>query len=78
MLRLDHRIGSLEPGKDADLVLLSGDPFSVHTQVLETWIEGEQVFDRSDPAQRRYATGGFAVGDDYPELGPDPELGADR
>jgi imidazolonepropionase-like amidohydrolase len=68
MLRLDHRIGSIEPGKDADLVVLSGDPFSVYTHVLETWIEGERVFDRADPAQRRFATGGFAVGDAYPEL----------
>jgi imidazolonepropionase-like amidohydrolase len=67
MLRLDERIGSIEVGKDADLVLLSGPPFGLYTQVLETWIEGERVFDRSDPVQRRYATGGFAVGDAYPE-----------
>jgi imidazolonepropionase-like amidohydrolase len=63
MLRLDERLGSLEPGKDADLVVLSGEPFSVWTKVLETWIEGERVFDRSDPRQRGWATGGFlAVG----------------
>ena len=59
MLRLDERLGSLEPGKDADLVVLSGEPLSVWTRVLETWIEGERVFDRSDPAQRGWATGGF-------------------
>lgn len=68
ILGLDSRIGSLAPGKDADLVVLSGPPFSVYTQVLQTWIEGELVFDRADPEQRRYATGGFAVGDRYPEL----------
>ncbi len=63
MLRLDERLGSLEPGKDADLVVLSGEPFSVWTKVLETWIEGERVFDRSDPRQQGWATGGFlAVG----------------
>jgi imidazolonepropionase-like amidohydrolase len=72
MLHLDERIGSIEVGKDADLVLLSGPPFELYTQVLETWIEGQQVFDRSDPLQRRYATGGFAVGDAYPET-PGPE-----
>jgi len=69
MLKLDDRIGSLEAGKDADLVILSGSPFSVYTHVLETWIEGEQVFDRGDPEQRGYATGGYAVGSDYPKLG---------
>jgi imidazolonepropionase-like amidohydrolase len=61
MLRLEKRVGSLEVGKDADLVVLSGDPFSVYTHVLETWIEGERVFDRSDPRDRAYATGGFAA-----------------
>ncbi len=47
MLHLDDHIGSLEKGKDADFVILSGAPFSVYTQVLETYIEGDKVFDRS-------------------------------
>jgi imidazolonepropionase-like amidohydrolase len=75
MLHLDDRIGSIEPGKDADLVVLSGEPFSLYSQVLETWIEGERVFDRADPGDRRYATGGFALGDEYPQL---QAGGADR
>lgn len=62
MMRLDDRLGSIEKGKDADLVVLSGEPFSVWTRVLETWIEGVRVFDRSDPEDRAYATGGFAAG----------------
>ena len=60
-LGLDDRIGSLDPGKDADLVILSGDPFSVHTQVLETWVEGQRVYDASDPEQQKYAVGGWRV-----------------
>lgn len=68
MLDLADRVGSLEPGKDADFVVLSGDPFSVYTQVEQTWIEGEKVFDRSDPDDLRYATGGFAVADRYPSV----------
>jgi imidazolonepropionase-like amidohydrolase len=64
MLDLDHRIGSLEPGKDADFIVLSGDPLSVYTQVLETWIEGERVFDRADPDDRLYAVGGYGAGHD--------------
>jgi imidazolonepropionase-like amidohydrolase len=60
-LGLAERIGSLEPGKDADLVVLSGDPLSVHSRVLETWVEGERVYDASDPEQRKYALGGWRV-----------------
>jgi imidazolonepropionase-like amidohydrolase len=70
MLDLDDRLGSLEPGKDADLVLLSGPPFSVRTRVLETWIEGERVFDASDPVDRLYQTGGFEVRERYPRTAP--------
>ncbi len=62
MLDLQDRIGSLRPGKDADFVVLSGDPFSVYTHVLETWVEGVKVFDRSDPKDRLYAVGGYGAG----------------
>ncbi len=61
MLDLEDKIGSLEPGKDADLVVLSGDPLSVYTKVLQTWVDGERVFDRSDPTDRLYATGGYGA-----------------
>ncbi len=57
-LELDERVGSLEPGKDADFVVLSGDPFSSYTQVEQTWVEGEIVYDRSIPEHRRFAVGG--------------------
>ncbi len=63
MLHLDRAIGSIDPGKDADLVVLSGRPFSVYTQVLQTYIEGVKVFDRSDPATANFAIGGFALHD---------------
>lgn len=61
-LGLDDRIGSLEVGKDADFVILSGDPLSVYTHVLETWVEGEQLYDRSDAADVLMATGGYGAG----------------
>lgn len=61
MMRLDDRIGSLEAGKDADFLVLSGDPLSVYTRVEETWIEGARVFDLSDPEDRAYAVGGYKV-----------------
>ena len=52
--------GSLEVGKEADLVVLSGQPYSAWTLVEQTWADGTLVFDRSDPSQVRFATGGDA------------------
>ena len=64
MLGLKERVGSLEAGKDADFVVLSGDPLSVYTKVLETWVEGVRVFDRGNPEDRLYAVGGYGAGHD--------------
>jgi len=41
ILNLSNRIGSLEPGKDADLVLYDGDPFEYTTQVCTVLIDGQ-------------------------------------
>ncbi|MCX7418998.1 MAG: amidohydrolase family protein [Planctomycetia bacterium] len=59
-LKLDHRVGSLEKGKDADFVVLSGEPFSVYSRVLETYIDGKRVFALSDERDRSFQTGGYA------------------
>lgn len=61
MMDIAHRVGSLEPGKDADFIILSGDPFSIYTHVEQTWIEGEKVWDRDNPEDRIYATGGYEI-----------------
>lgn len=66
MLDLDARLGSLEAGKDADFIVLSGDPFSVYTKVEQTWIDGVKAFDRSDPDDRLHAVGGYGAGNDQP------------
>lgn len=42
---IDHRVGSLEPGKDGDFVLWSGNPLSTLSITEQTWIEGRQFFD---------------------------------
>src|SRR5262249_2309107 len=47
MLHLEKRVGSLEKGKDADFVVLSGEPFSVYTHVLQTYVDGKVRFDRT-------------------------------
>lgn len=49
---LDDRIGSIEVGKDADVVLWSASPFSVYARAERVWIDGAQLFDRADPAQK--------------------------
>jgi imidazolonepropionase-like amidohydrolase len=74
MLHLDDRVGSLEKGKDADFVVLSGAPFSVYTQVLETYIEGKRLFDRSRQLDWTYQAGGFALADKSPLPNPPPAL----
>lgn len=61
MLGLEDRVGSLEVGKDADFVILSGDPFSVYTHVEQTWVDGQRVYHRDDPEDYKYAVGGYQV-----------------
>ena len=46
-LKLDKRIGSLEPGKDGDFAIWSGDPLDPTSRCDETWIEGRRYFDRA-------------------------------
>ena len=46
MLGVDDRVGSLEEGKDGDVVILDGDPMSTFTHVLYTIVDGEIVYDR--------------------------------
>lgn len=42
-LGADERVGTLAPGKDADLVLLDGPPLDLSSRVLETWVLGRRV-----------------------------------
>lgn len=64
MLDLQDRVGSLTVGKDADFIVLSGDPLSLYTRVEQTWVEGEQVFDLNNPEHALFATGGYGAGRD--------------
>ena len=64
ILDVADRTGSLEVGKDADMIVLSGDPLSVHTHILETWVEGKKVFDRSDPKDYLIQVGGAGAASD--------------
>ena len=51
-LGIDGETGSLTAGKAADVVLWTGDPFSVYSKAEKVWIDGALLFDRDDPARR--------------------------
>ncbi|HLF94524.1 MAG TPA: amidohydrolase family protein [Planctomycetota bacterium] len=53
---IDHRLGSLEKGKDADIVLWTGNPLDVRNRVLLTMIGGKVVYD--ERVKKRVTFGG--------------------
>ncbi|CAN5851878.1 hypothetical protein BH18ACI5_BH18ACI5_01910 [soil metagenome] len=57
-LGIDKVTGSLEAGKNADVVIWNGDPFSVYAKAERVFIDGADVYDRSKKlAQRDFMTG---------------------
>jgi imidazolonepropionase-like amidohydrolase len=52
-LGVDAWVGSLEEGKQADVVLWSGPPLSILSRVNSTWVDGRRLFDRAQDAQLR-------------------------
>jgi N-acetylglucosamine-6-phosphate deacetylase len=51
-LRIDQYVGSLEPGKHADLVVWSGKPLSNLSVCEQTWIDGRKYFDRQESREQ--------------------------
>jgi imidazolonepropionase-like amidohydrolase len=59
-LGVDKVTGSLEPGKNADVVIWSSDPFSVYSRAERVFIDGALMYDRTDPTKqprRDFVTG---------------------
>jgi len=67
-LGLDHRMGTLEAGKDADVVLWSMNPFSVYAVAEKVWIDGAQVYQRGAPRWSDFELG-------QPLVSPAPPAG---
>lgn len=53
LLHIDHRVGSVKPGKDADLVLWNNSPLSVYARPEFTMIEGVTYFDRKADVEKQ-------------------------
>jgi imidazolonepropionase-like amidohydrolase len=64
-LGIDKVTGSLEPGKNADVVIWTADPFSVYSRADRVFIDGALLYDRTDPTKqprRDFVTGLTSTG----------------
>jgi imidazolonepropionase-like amidohydrolase len=64
-LGIQDRVGTLEAGKNADVVLWTGDPFSVYSKAQRVWVDGALVYDRTDPD--RHPRSDFELGGPRPQ-----------
>jgi imidazolonepropionase-like amidohydrolase len=55
MMHVDNRIGSIKPGKDADLVLWSADPLSIYAVAEKTYVDGIPYWDYEQDAAKQKA-----------------------
>ncbi|MBI1903001.1 MAG: amidohydrolase family protein [Planctomycetia bacterium] len=52
-LRIDGYVGSIEPGKDADLAVWSAPPLSSRAVCEQSWVDGRKLFDRQEDIAAR-------------------------
>ena len=58
-LRIDDRVGSIEVGKDADLVLYDGHPLEIRSVVQKTFVDGDLYFDIEADRKRQVGIDGM-------------------
>lgn len=82
ILRLGDRLGSLEKGKDGNVLLLNGDPLAVTTSVQYVVLDGNVVYDRSKDVRVRQVLEGVqqpnATNTDVDASDVDPHSGAKK
>jgi hypothetical protein len=54
-LGIDDRTGSLDVGKDADVVIWDGHPLSMFSKAIKTYVDGQLYFDIELDAERQIA-----------------------
>ncbi len=55
ILGLEGRLGTIEKGKDADIVILTGDPLDYRTWVDKVLVDGEVIYEREkDPVMKKF------------------------
>ncbi len=52
-LKVDSRVGTIEPGKDADIVVWTTNPMSSYTRAVRTYIDGREYFSLEKDQQLR-------------------------
>lgn len=63
LFHLEDRIGSLEVGKDADVLVLSGEPLEIDSHVEQVFVEGKEVYKRS-PGFSVFSPSGHATSEE--------------
>jgi imidazolonepropionase-like amidohydrolase len=53
ILHLDNRMGSIKPGKDADLVLWTDNPLSIYARANKTMVDGTVYYDEEEDAKMK-------------------------
>ncbi|RMH18666.1 MAG: amidohydrolase, partial [Gemmatimonadetes bacterium] len=75
MMYIDDKVGSLEEGKQADVVLLSGSPFDSYSRVEKTIVDGIVYYDLSREAETRNEPFRPVVTPDVTPISPSPIMG---
>jgi imidazolonepropionase-like amidohydrolase len=45
---IDDQVGSIEPGKDADILIITGHPGDQRSSIERVWIDGHEVYNAED------------------------------